>query len=510
MDLNARRRRAVASYLIVAALGASIVRHSTAMEPSVARDTIVIEDLKRHVGFLASDSVEGREAGTRGGHAAAAYLINELRQLGLTPAGEDGDFIQEFGRGYRNILAFLPGSDPEKRQEVIVVGGHYDHVGYGKASNSYGPFGQIHNGADDNASGTAAILEVAEAFTQLDTSPQRSILFALWDAEEAGLLGSEHWVRSPTFPLQRVKLAINIDMIGRLRNDRVIAYGDRTASGLRRSVTDANRRSALSIDFDPRHREDSDHWSFFQQRIPYLMFHTGEHSDYHRPSDDVHRLNFDGLQRVSQLLFALTSIVGESDELGEFREESRQQPSRTSPSRPPKSRLGLAWNRRSRPDEPFQVTQVVAGSPAALSGIKVGDQIIGINGQAVSESIDLRQSVLTAVRKIRFRVLKTDLTEPVDIDVSLRGKPVRLGIQWQPDPVDMRTVIVTGVIVGSPAAQAGLQLSDRLSPPNDRQVTDTDWLRELTETREEIITLNVDRNGQSEEVQIRLFPAPAS
>ncbi|MCA9076219.1 MAG: M20/M25/M40 family metallo-hydrolase [Planctomycetaceae bacterium] len=514
MSALCRTDRSAVAFRAAVILTTLVAQRSVAMEPSVARDTIVIEDLKRHVGFLASDSLEGREAGSRGGQAAATYLAHEFRQLGLTPSGDDGDFFQEFGHGYRNVLALLPGSDPEKRQEVIILGGHYDHVGYGNSSNSYGPFGQIHNGADDNASGTAAILEVAEAFSQLDTPPQRSILFALWDAEEAGLLGSAHWVKQPTFSLDRVKLAINIDMIGRLRNDRLITYGERTANGLRQSIVDANELSGLSIDFDPKHREDSDHWTFFQQNIPYLMLHTGEHPEYHRPSDDAHLLNYDGLHRVSQMMFTLTSIMGETDDLGEFREDSRRQPSHRSPRHVPPaqrpSRLGLAWEGQRRPDEPYLVTRVVANSPAAASGIRVGDRITGINGREVSPGLDLRQAVLTSVRTIRFRIARDQVTEPFEVTVQLRGQPVRLGIHWKPDPDRPRSVIVTGVITGSPAEQAGLRANDRLHPPNSSQATGPDWLQILTEAADDLITLNVDRDGQVEEVRIRLFPTPAS
>ena len=124
-------------------------------------------DLTRHINTLASDTLEGRAAGTDGGRAAGSYLVQQLRRLKLSPGGHDGDFFQEFSeQGYRNILAVIPGTDPALRHELILVGAHYDHVGLGTKRNSRGPLGQIHNGADDNASGTAAVLELAEAFCQ--------------------------------------------------------------------------------------------------------------------------------------------------------------------------------------------------------------------------------------------------------------------------------------------------------------------------------------------------------
>ncbi|MBX3438898.1 MAG: M20/M25/M40 family metallo-hydrolase, partial [Planctomycetaceae bacterium] len=280
-----------------------------AATPDVARATINARDLRRHVSFLASDTLEGRAAGSHGGRAAGSYLVNEFRRIGLTPAGEGDDYLQEFGRGYRNALALLPGSDPLLRDEVVLIGAHYDHVGFGRPGNSFGPFGQIHNGADDNASGAAALLEAAEACAQLDPRPARTILFALWDAEEDGLLGSEHWAAHPTLPLQRVKLVVNMDMVGRLRGDRVTVYGARTATGLRRLAALANLGTGLSLDFDRTQRKDSDHWTFYRRDIPYLMFHTGDHDDYHRPSDDADKLNYEGLERVTQLTFEIARLA---------------------------------------------------------------------------------------------------------------------------------------------------------------------------------------------------------
>src|SRR5690606_3687721 len=120
----------------------------------------------------ADDTFEGREAGSRGGHAAAGYIVRQLQRYGVQGGGEDGGYFQNFGAGYRNILAVIPGSDPQLRRQAVVVGAHYDHVGYGTPQNSYGPTGYIHNGADDNASGVAGLLEVIEAFTLLPSAPR--------------------------------------------------------------------------------------------------------------------------------------------------------------------------------------------------------------------------------------------------------------------------------------------------------------------------------------------------
>ena len=512
MTVPARMPRIAQVHLTIFLLLIATVDRGHAATPSVGRESILLNDLKQHVAFLASDTLEGRSAGTRGGHAAATYLAQQFRNLGLTPAGDDGDYFQEFGQGYRNILALLPGSQSGRDQEVIIVGAHFDHVGYGKSTNSYGPLGQIHNGADDNASGTAAILEVAEALALLEPSPQRTILFALWDAEEAGLLGSAHWVQHPTVPLERVRLVINADMVGRMRNDRVITYGCNTAAGLRRCVAFANQQSRLNIDLDPSHRDDSDHWTFFQRQIPYLMLHTGEHPDYHRPSDDVERLNYDGLHRLAQMMYDLTRIVADTDDLGSFRGgSSGEVQSKLVDAAPkPKPRLGLAWQQRNSPDEPFLVTHVVPDSPAAEAGLLEGDLINSIDGATPSMVNNLRDAVLKAESQVRLQIVRQGIDEPLDMTVYLRGHPVRLGVHWRINPDEPQTVIITSIVPGSPAARAGIQPNDRLYPPGNKITSGADWLQELVERSQDSITLHVDRAGQLQTIQIKLLPTPAT
>jgi hypothetical protein len=282
---------------------------------SAAADTITADDLRRHAAALADDTFEGRATGTRGGRAAAGYLQTQFKALGLKPAGEKGGYFQTFDGSSRNILGMIEGSDPDLRKEIILVSAHYDHVGYGNARNSFGPTGHIHNGADDNASGAATLVEVAEAVSKLEPKPRRSILFALWDAEETGLNGSKHWLSKPTVKLADVRVMINMDMVGRLRNNKLTVYGARTARGLRKFVSLPNREEPLAIDFSWEIRNDSDHHPFYSRGIPILMLHTGLHGDYHRPSDDVEKLNLDGMQRVAKLLFGLITAMADQPEL---------------------------------------------------------------------------------------------------------------------------------------------------------------------------------------------------
>ena len=181
-----------------------------------ALDSIVAREMFQTVDDLASPKFEGREAGSRGGRAAGDYLVEQFRKLRLQPAGKQQGYFQPFGYNYRNILVLLPGSDPLLKDQTIVVGAHYDHLGHGRPRDNNPP-GTIYPGADDNASGTSGVLELARAFSHMPHAPKRSILFICFDGEEKGLLGSKHWTAEPTVPLDRVEFMLNLDMIGALR-----------------------------------------------------------------------------------------------------------------------------------------------------------------------------------------------------------------------------------------------------------------------------------------------------
>lgn len=270
-----------------------------------ALESIKAEELSEYVGRLADDAMEGREAGTRGGRAAGDYLAGQYAAIHLPGAGTDGGYFQPFMPNFRNVLAILRGSDPQLRDQVIVVGAHYDHVGYGGRGLSLGPYGYIHPGADDNASGSSAVLELAKALTILSPPPKRSILLAAWDAEEKGLLGSKHWVAHPTVPLEHVVAVLNLDMIGRLRDEHLIMFGSRSGYGWRRLISLENNDCGLRLDFSWSLKPNADHYPFFERDIPVLMLHTGVHGQYHRPSDTAKLINSPGMTQVTRLLFGV-------------------------------------------------------------------------------------------------------------------------------------------------------------------------------------------------------------
>ena len=458
------------------------------------------------VELLADDSFEGRAAGSRGGRAAAGYLAKQFAALPLVGGGDKGSYFQSFGRGYRNILALLEGSDPELKREVVVIGAHYDHVGYGKRTNSLGPIGYIHNGADDNASGTAAVLEVAEAISQLNLRPKRTILFALWDGEEAGLLGSKHWVAVPTLELSRIRFVVNLDMVGRLKNDELEVFGARTAAGLRRLVCEQNASTRLKLKMPWKLEHNSDHAPFLLQDIPVLMFHTGLHDDYHRPSDDAHLINYDGMQRVTRFAFGVINEVANLPALPAFREASHRE--YAFPRKRPKKmsfppRLGMSWRREQGE---MRVTRVTPRLPAAAGGLQVGDVVVQWNGQPVPDDTVFKQWVLAASDSSTLQVRRAGTEELLEIPVTLQGRRTRVGLRWMMDEAEPEVGRVLNVFPGSAAELAGITVGDRVYTVNGNGFQNNEELRILLTTSKSPLTLQFERQGQ---IQTRTLEVPA-
>lgn len=457
-----------------------------------AVESIRVNDLKTHINTLASDALQGREAGTTAGHAASAYLVQELRKRAVAPAGPDGYYLQEFNGPMRNILATIPGRDAKLRDEVVIVSAHYDHVGYGTPRNSRGPIGYIHNGADDNASGVAGLMEVIEAVRSLPQPPRRTLLFAFWDGEEKGLLGSKHWLSAPTRPLNQIKLVINADMIGRLRPEGIEVTGTRAGRGLRHLVSEANSTKFVAplsdgiqpvstspesgtttpapqarLDFTWEMRADSDHHPFFAAGIPALMLHTGKHDDYHRPSDDADKINYEGTQQLARLMLLLALRAADADELPAFRSTSRgetkeHQKQIELPRPSPAPRLGLTWNSKLSEQRIVEVIDIAPQSPAAVAGFRIGDRIERFADHAVADVADFRSLVVIAEREVTTTVQRPGRSEPLQLTVRLSGEPTRLGLTWRTDDAEPNTVILTQVLPHSPAALAGLKPLDRI------------------------------------------------
>jgi hypothetical protein len=291
--------------------------------------------LAADVRYLAGDELQGRATGSAGNALAARFVAERLRALGLAPAFpaeacagvgacaagyfqriDPGAERAEFARKgippateALNVAAFVAGADPALADEAVVVGAHYDHVGRG----DYGAYdlaevGHVHNGADDNASGVAAVLEVARRLAA--SPPRRSVVIVAFGAEELWMLGSRHFVRRPPVPLGSIVGMVNLDMVGRMRGRRLELFGAATAPGLRGLARDANARTRLSLAFRPVGAR-SDHAPFAERGIPAVHLFTGMHGDYHRAGDDVERINLAGLERVADYAEAITRALAD-------------------------------------------------------------------------------------------------------------------------------------------------------------------------------------------------------
>lgn len=378
---------------------------------AAAMEGIRGDEARPHVAALADDTFEGREAGSRGGLGAAHYIAGAIAPLRLLPAGDGGSHFQRFD-GMRNILALLPGSDPAVADELIVVGGHYDHVGYGSTATSNGPTGLVHNGADDNASGAAGLIEIAAALAEMPRSPRRSILLAWWDGEEKGLLGSMHFLRARPARLAGLRpvFCLNLDMIGRLRAGRVEVYGCRTGTGLRSLLTGANSRTALELIFDWELIDDSDHYPFIAAGIPAVMLHTGLHPQYHHPDDDAPLVDADGLAVVTRMALAtLLDVADREIAPPRFRPQCRAESAsgrqrlesarEVAIGRPPVGRFrpwGIAT--RDDPAEPAApvIVAVTPGAPMEVAGVRAADRLVEIEGQPIVSHDDLLRRLRTA------------------------------------------------------------------------------------------------------------------
>ena len=462
-------RRRVAAGMFASLLSLVLASSTAPAEEAsllrAAMDSVTSTELYRHVEVLADDIYEGREGGSRGGRAAANYIGKQLAEHNVQPAGSDGKFFQPFHGSYRNILAKFPGTDVELKSQHIVVGAHYDHVGYGNRSNSYGPTGYIHNGADDNASGVAALLELIEALERLPQNLRRSVLIAFWDGEEKGLLGSNYWISHPTVSLNSVGLAVNIDMIGWLRDGRLEVGGTRSGYGLRRFAASRLPTEELWLDFNWELQENSDHWPFFGRNIPVLL-----------------------LQHVSRYLVELVCQLANADELPQFRGQARAESPSTQrryerPLGPPPPRLGIRWrpNADNATDEAgVEITGVMLGTPADQSGLSIGDRILGVNGEALIDSADLPARLLRTENEVVLQVVRMGaaVDDVEDISVTLAGTPSRLGISWRGDEAEPGSVYLTRVLRNSPAARAGLSVHDRIYELNGATFADRDELLE--------------------------------
>ena len=298
--------------------------------PARTEAAITPADLLHRVELLAHDSMAGRATPSPGLEAAANYVAGEFRRLGLEPGGDEGSHLQWYATPSEdgeapNAVGILRGSDPELRGEYLVFSAHMDHVGV-RAPDESGD--SIWNGADDNASGTAAILEVAEAMVALETAPRRSVIFLLVSGEELGLWGSDHFARNPPVPVRSLVANVNADMVGRNWTDTIVAIGkDHSDLGAAlESVNAAHPELGMTAidDLWPEQNffRRSDHYNFARRGVPAIFFFNGTHEDYHGRDDEVEKIDEEKASRVARLLYHFGLAVADADEAPEWDPES--------------------------------------------------------------------------------------------------------------------------------------------------------------------------------------------
>jgi aminopeptidase YwaD len=292
-------------------------------------------------------------------------------------------FIESHGRNVGGILKSTSGNYPG---EYIIIGAHYDHLGMGVTGSLHkSSEPAIHNGADDNASGTTGVLELAQKFASEKHNLERSIIFLAFAGEELGLLGSSYFVRNPPFSIDSSALMINLDMIGRLNeNNDLTIYGTGTSTLWRDMITEMNNNYNFSISMVDDGFGPSDHSSFYGANIPVLFFFTGIHSDYHRPSDDADKINAEGQEKILHMVYDIATEVNTLQDRPMYVSVPRKDMGRSTGFR---VYVGTVPDFSSN-EEGYKVSSVTDGSPAQKGGIKGGDTMISFGGKKVLNLYD--------------------------------------------------------------------------------------------------------------------------
>ncbi len=390
--------------LIATTLAASV--HVNAQ--TAALEGAAVDRITRDVRWLADDAREGRGVGTAGLDAAAGYIAEEFRNIGLMPGGTDG-YFQRFeldpkspalahsqlgGESVKNVIGILPGRGG-LAGEVVVIGAHYDHLGlgtrgYARMSRDSAAAHQVHNGADDNASGTAALLETARELTSREATNHRTIVFVAFTAEELGTIGSMYYAEHPVAPHDSTLAMLNFDMVGRLSGDTLVVGGTGSAEELEATIDRVNHRYGFSIGKQADPWGNSDHAIFYGKDVPVLHFYTSLHQDYHTPTDDWDKLNTTGIARVAAFGADVAwELATRSSDLTLLAFE-----------RPKRPRAGPVASLGTVPDmvtagEGMRLQAVRAGTAAEEAGLQAGDVILQIGEVEVKNIYGLQEALTT-------------------------------------------------------------------------------------------------------------------
>jgi hypothetical protein len=319
-----------------------------------------------------------------------------------------------------NVLAYLPG----KTDEYIIIGAHYDHLGYGNVD-SLAPsqVGKIHPGADDNASGTAGVMELARQLAPLKGRLQRGILFASFAGEELGLLGSAEWVKEPTLPLDKAVAMINMDMIGRIKDDKVYIGGTGTGSTFKSVLDEEKAKSPFKFEYSASGYAASDHTSFVAKKIPVLFFFSGLHADYHKPSDTWDKINAPDAARLLVFIEGVALKLDSAPERVAFQTVVEDHSAASSSSSGGGGGYGPYFG--SIPDfgqeeDGVKFSDVRPGSPAGKAGFKAGDVLVQFGDNPIHNLYDFTDALRR--RKIG---------DVVEVKVLRNGKPITASVKLE-------------------------------------------------------------------------------
>jgi C-terminal processing protease CtpA/Prc len=259
-------------------------------------------------------------------------------------------------------------------------------------------------------------------------------------------------------------------------------------------------------------KADSDHHPFFDAKFPVIMLHTGLHDNYHRPSDDIQTLNIEGIERVSKLLFEITVKLADELPIGSFRDASRRETPdmRTTKERslpPLPGRLGVRWKDAAATEQGLEVNEVAARSPAELAGLKIGDRMLALDGNPITGSEPFRHLVLAAPANVTMKVQRAGADEALELPLKLSGEPMRWGITWREDDAEPGMLFLLRVVDGSPAAQAGVKVGDRIISVNGQTFANQNEFEKLVTADEVILQLEFEGKYRNASVKALKFPS---
>lgn len=381
--------------------------------------------IEEDIAFLADDALRGRETGTPQEVAAAEYIQKRFEQMGLAPKGNRGTYFQtftfkpkrdphsqvQFGAGDSTITGTnVIGHVDNGAAHTIIIGAHYDHLGMGGEGSLYAEGEAVHNGADDNASGVAILLQLA-ADLQKEMYTGNNYLFMAFSGEEMGLLGSNYFSKNPTIDLSKATYMLNMDMVGRLREDKTLSISGTGTSPIWNQVLNASN-TYFKLVLGESGVGPSDHTSFYLQDIPVLHFFTGQHEDYHKPSDDANKLNYEGMRQIKEYIEAVILELNDDPKLA-FRKTKNES------EEVPRFKVALGV----MPDYLFdgagmRIDGVTEDRPAARAGLQKGDIVIQLGDSTVIDMMSYMRALSSFEEGDTTKVVVKRKDEEVSAEIT--------------------------------------------------------------------------------------------